>query len=464
MSNGYRKDSIFWALTLIAVGGLFLYTNFHDFRPWHIIAKYWPLLIIFWGLSKLYAYFKYRDDPNVPAGPFISGGEIVGLIFLLLIGTAISGVVRHSSRFSLGPTIHIGDDEDSINLGGLGGLFGNPFDFTEQVEAATKPKPVIELPDLTGDIKITGWDQPKIQVLVKKRIYAESEKEAKDQSEFIKATIADQDGQYRITINRQDALNKGYRFSADLEVNVPKDSHITATERRGNVVMSNLVGDQTADSARGDVEFSSVAGNVIVKMKRGDLKVNDVTGNVDVSGKGNDLTVTKVGGSASVNGEFYSVDLQAIKKQARFISSRTDLTAEKVEGSMRMESGNLTARNVNGLFSLRTKDRDVMLEEVAGPIRIDLNQGNVQYRSSVAPKSDIEVVTQNSPIELALPQNSSFSINGKTKSGYIQSDFKGPGLKITQDQPVNEITGTFGKGGPHFRLETTYGNVKLIQR
>jgi DUF4097 and DUF4098 domain-containing protein YvlB len=129
-----------------------------------------------------------------------------------------------------------------------------------------------------------------------------------------------------------------------------------------------------------------------------------------------------------------------------------------------MESGNLTARNVNGLFSLRTKDRDVMLEEVAGPIRIDLNRGNVQYRSSVAPKSDIEVVTQTSPIELALPQNSSFSINGKTRSGDIQSDFKGPGLKITQDQPVNEITGTFGKGGPHFRLETTYGNVKLIQR
>jgi LiaI-LiaF-like transmembrane region len=54
--NGYthRRGSIFWALTLIAVGSLFLYHNFDpSIRPWHLIAKFWPVLIIFWGLSKL---------------------------------------------------------------------------------------------------------------------------------------------------------------------------------------------------------------------------------------------------------------------------------------------------------------------------------------------------------------------------------------------------------------------------
>ena len=463
MASGYRKDSIFWALTLIAVGGLFLYTNFHaDVRAWHIIAKYWPVLIIFWGLSKLYAYFKYRNDPNAQAGSFISGGEVVALIFLLVIGTAISSTVRHADRLFWGPGIHItGVDDNNFSLGEL---FGNPYNFTEQEEAAAKPKPVIQIPDVRGDLKVTGWDQPNIQVSIKKRVYAENENNAKTASDFIKTTITDQGGQYLISTNRQDAINKGYRFDLEMQINVPRDSKITTNQQRGSVTLVGLVGDQSIDSNRGDVETDQISGNVLIKISRGDLKVNDVSGNVDVSGRGDDLSIVKVGGLASVNGEFYSVALQDIKKQAHFISSRTDLLAERVDGGIRMESGNLNVTNVNGLFNVKTKDKDISLENVAGPIRIENSRGNVQVRSSLPPKADIEVTNASASVELDLPQDTSFQIDGSTRSGDIQSDFKAPTLKITQDQPTNEITGSVGKGGPHFHLSTTYGDIKVLQR
>lgn len=461
MANGYRRDSIFWALTLIAIGGLFLYTNFHhDIRPWHVVAKYWPILIIFWGLSKLYAYFKFRHDPNVPPGPFITGGEIVGLVFLLIIGTAISSGVRHSDRFFRGPGIHIGDDDETISFEGL---FGNPFDYTEQVESAAKPKAVIEIPDVRGNIKVTGWDQPKIQVQVKKRVYAENENDAKTRSDLNKTVISEEGGKYKIVTNRQDAANKGYRLTVDLEINVPKDSQVTTNQQRGDVSLSGLVGDQSIDSARGDVEVAQVVGNVVIAMRRGDLKVNDVTGNVDISGRGNDVSVIKVGGNGSVKGEFFAVAFQDLKKQARFLSSRTELLADKVEGDIRMESGNLTVRNIKGPFTVKTRDKDIRLEEVAGPVRVDNSRGNVQYRASLPPKTDIEIRTQSSSIDLQLPRNASFQIDGKTKSGEIETDFKVPTLKVTQDQPTNEISGSVGKGGPHVRLETTYGNLKVAQ-
>ncbi len=52
MANGtsYRRGSVFGALLLIAVGGLFLYTNFTpEFSPWPLIALYWPVLLIALG-------------------------------------------------------------------------------------------------------------------------------------------------------------------------------------------------------------------------------------------------------------------------------------------------------------------------------------------------------------------------------------------------------------------------------
>ena len=49
----YRHGSIFWALTLIGVGAIFLWQNFNSaIHPWQLIAKFWPILIIFWGLSR----------------------------------------------------------------------------------------------------------------------------------------------------------------------------------------------------------------------------------------------------------------------------------------------------------------------------------------------------------------------------------------------------------------------------
>ncbi len=459
MANGYRKDSIFWALTLIAIGSLFLYTNFHhDVRAWQIIAKYWPVLIIFWGLSKLYGYIRYRRDPNAVQGPFFTAGEIVALIFLLIIGTSISTAVRHSNAL-WGPVITL--DDQNFNIGSF---FGNPYDFTDQVETAATPKPAIEIPDVRGDVKVTGWDQPKIQVVVKKRVYADNENDAKIASDFIKTSITPDGGKYRIVTNRQEAANKGYRIQTELQINVPKDSRITTNQMRGAVTLVGLVGDQSIDSAWGDVETDQISGNVVVRIQRGTLKANDVSGNLDVSGRGDDVSVSQVGGSASINGEFYSVALQNIKKQARFLSSRTDLLAEKVDGSIRLESGNLTVTNVNGPFNCKTRDKDISLDNVLGPIQIDNTRGDVRVRAGSPPKSDIGITNQSAAIELDLPSNASFQINGATKSGDIESDFKEPSLKITSDQPTNEITGTVGRGGPRFRLSTTYGDIKVRQR
>ena len=74
----HRRGSIFWALTLIAVGGLFLYHNFNPaIHPWQIIAKFWPVLIIFWGLSKLMDYVHARSHPETAAPPLFSGSEVV---------------------------------------------------------------------------------------------------------------------------------------------------------------------------------------------------------------------------------------------------------------------------------------------------------------------------------------------------------------------------------------------------
>ena len=92
-TNRYRRGSIFWALTLIAVGVLFLWQNFNPaLHPWHIIAKFWPVLIIFWGLSKLMDYINAHSSRNGSASALRrQRSSPVG--FILVLGTLVSKVV-----------------------------------------------------------------------------------------------------------------------------------------------------------------------------------------------------------------------------------------------------------------------------------------------------------------------------------------------------------------------------------
>src|SRR3990172_3851873 len=109
MSNGYRRGSVFGALILIGVGGLFLYANLHpEFSAWPILAKFWPVLIIFWGLGKLVDYLMLRGSPEGAAASRLTGGDIFGLILLLIVGSAVSQVTDMGGRISrdiFGPEI-----------------------------------------------------------------------------------------------------------------------------------------------------------------------------------------------------------------------------------------------------------------------------------------------------------------------------------------------------------------------
>src|SRR5712692_4470454 len=122
---GYRRGSIFWALTLIGVGAIFLYQNFNPaVHPWQIIAKFWPILIIFWGVSKLIDHLQARAHPDTVPPPLFSGSEVVLLLLILVLGTIVSRVVlRPWHQWASDVGIDMNDDE-------WGNIFANTYNYT----------------------------------------------------------------------------------------------------------------------------------------------------------------------------------------------------------------------------------------------------------------------------------------------------------------------------------------------
>jgi N-terminal domain of toast_rack, DUF2154/Cell wall-active antibiotics response 4TMS YvqF/Domain of unknown function (DUF5668) len=90
-----RTRSVVGPVILIAIGVLFLMTTARPgFDPWLILFRYWPVILIFVGLGKIWDYYWTRDHPD-PAGRIITG---VGIAWILLLILFIAAIWRGGDR------------------------------------------------------------------------------------------------------------------------------------------------------------------------------------------------------------------------------------------------------------------------------------------------------------------------------------------------------------------------------
>ena len=92
MTNGARqRSSIFTGLLLILLGILFLLQRFDpQLGIGHLLSRYWPVLLILWGLAKLIDHFTaQRTGEGRP--PILSGPEaaLMILVIAVLIGMSL---------------------------------------------------------------------------------------------------------------------------------------------------------------------------------------------------------------------------------------------------------------------------------------------------------------------------------------------------------------------------------------
>jgi hypothetical protein len=92
MANGsyHRRSPISGALFLIAVGVFFLIWRMRpDVDMWDILFRYWPLILIFIGLGKIFDALLDRRDPKYAGESWVSGVSVALLVLILLFGLAI---------------------------------------------------------------------------------------------------------------------------------------------------------------------------------------------------------------------------------------------------------------------------------------------------------------------------------------------------------------------------------------
>jgi hypothetical protein len=437
-----RRRSFTGPLLLLIVGALFLWHNLHPEAPlFDIVARYWPFLLIGWGVMRLVEVAIWSRQGS-RAG--FSGGEIVLVVLICIVGTGVWQAHEHGIRFT--PR-------------GLDWL-GEQYDYTVSAQgpAAGMNRIVFENP--RGSIKVIGADTQQVTVNGHKLIRAYAKRDADETDGKTPVEIVPQGDRLLIRTN-QDRAPDNQRMSDDLEVTVPKAMAVEARGRVGDMEVTDVTGNVELSGDRADVRLARIGGNARLDIGRSDLvRAVDVKGRIDLQGRGSDIELENIEGQVTINGAYMgTLDFKNLAKPLAFQGARnTELHVQAIPGRISMDLGEFTGKNLIGPVRIVARSRDIKLEQFTQSLELETERGDVELMPGKTPLPTIEARSGVGRIDLILPDKANFQLDATAERGEAVNDFGG-GI----EKDVQGRTATLKKSGdgPMIRLTANRGGISV---
>jgi hypothetical protein len=443
-----QQRSFAGPVVLIVLGLLFLMGTMGvlHWKPLLVsFGRFWPLLLIIWGVIKLLEYKQAERAGLRPRSIGVGGAFLV--IFLVVTGLIATQATRVNWDALRG---EIGIDDSDFDP------FGQSYSFNDELSEAFPAGGTLHVNNERGDVTVTVSSDDKIHVDVRKKIRADKQEDADKYNPQTKPDIVVSGKTVTVNANTERAGEHG--VVADLDISIPRKADVFIDSKRGNVEVSDREGNLQISASRGSISLDDIAGNASLSVSGSSVKADKISGDLSIDGRAKEVSISDVKGSARLNGEFMeSVRLSKIDKTVIFRSSRTDMEFSKLDGELDLNSDDLRATSLVGPVRLITRSKDIRLEDVIGDLRLQDSNGGVDV--SFRTLGSVQIDNRKGDIEIAIPAKSGFHIEARNRGGEIDTDF--PELKVETVRDDNSLNGSVGSGGPRIIINSEHGTISL---
>lgn len=444
MTTGQQRSSIFTGLLLILLGVLFLIQRLDpQLGIGHLVARYWPVLLIIWGVAKLIDY-QAADRTGQGRPAILSPAEAALLILLVLVLMGMSGL----------EWIHRHDPDADVEVN----LFSEKASDSEELPATPLPAGAhVTIANGFGNITAHAGDGNELRVGVNETASGTSEAAARDRLKKFDVVVEKKGAEYFVHPKNEDS-----NVSADLNVELPKDVSVTTASKHGDVSISGISGSVSAALKEGDVEIHAISSNVSVDVKNGNARISDISGKLRITGKGTEIDVSDIKGDATIDGEFFGpIQVRHVSGTTHFVSQKSDITLASLSGRLELDSGEIQIADVGGAAKINSREKDIQVENVAGRLDIQDTKGNIEVTYTNLPREDANISNDTGEVAITLPPRSSFTISATSRSGEVRNEFEDAGIQSSDDNGTGRLSGSVGSGRPKITIVTSYGTITL---
>ncbi len=268
------------------------------------------------------------------------------------------------------------------------------------VTKAASASPSVEIENLAGSVRVTGWDRKEIKVtgLLGDDI---------DGLDF-----SGSGDSFDIEVEIPSSYGRRHRdIDADLEIWLPAGSSVSVETVSASIRVSEV---------NGQLELETVSGEVTVDGSPTSADVETVSGNIEVSGSQTRIFAESVSGTIELSG----------------VAERVE--AATVSGSIEVGASNIESGHFEAV------------------------SGSVHFTGALSPGARLSAESHSGNVVLNLPADTSASFQIETFSGNINNGFGGGEAERTSRYaPGKRLDFTLGSGDAQVRIETFSGSVTL---
>src|SRR5208283_928389 len=221
-----RPRSIAGAIVLILLGILFLLGTM-GIANWHglgiLFGKFWPLLLILWGIIKLIEHEQCKRA-GVP-GRGIGVGGVFLIVFVIMAGLIATGVSR-------------------VDWGGI--------------------RDHLQIDD-RGTVTVNVSDDKKVRVAWRKKVHAENQQQADGYNKKTEVTLAAAGKGVALSANTHATGDKG--VSTDMDVYVPREMEVSIVSRHGDVTVNGMGNGVQINHQHGEVNINDLVGSAALTLE-----------------------------------------------------------------------------------------------------------------------------------------------------------------------------------------------------
>jgi len=281
-----------------------------------------------------------------------------------------------------------------------------------------------------GFIKVNSWDKPEVHLVMTKRAWGRSEKDAKKNLKTIEIRINQYDNRLEIKLIKP-KRRRNYAFwdlfdpdtwgehrrspTVDFELTVPREINLSLANDEGDVTVKSIVGDVEIAVDEGDIEISNIEFNELsLSVDEGDID------GIDLNNPDGRIIVEVDEGEVS----FDDVSVRRLRIEC--------------------DEGDISAKNLS-----------------CNSCNISTDEGDVELDISPEKNDRYKITTDEGTVTFYLPHDPDVKLDLETEDGSIRSDFD---VRITKRNDGRRCRDTLGDGNALIEAYTDEGTIYIKRR
>jgi Toastrack DUF4097 len=470
-------------VSLIAIGSLFLLQNFYSYSLFgmlraslRIFADYWPVLLVVWGGFKIYRYLAE------PTRARVSAFEVFLLFIVIGTGLSLRAVRRVIHEIGVENPL-----DELFSVAGVDVLRGPAHRFTEEktYDLAKDARLVFESPQ--SNVRISGWDEPRVSVVVTKLVHDPSEDEAARIAGEVELRFDDRDsvgssvsreaedsgslGPQRARLSLVSSGNP-QRVDVDVELRIPRATALTV-RNRGRVEISDLSGGVEIATTDENVEVWNVTGGIKAKTRHGSMRVDNASGSVDLQNHDGEIRVTNLTGDLHAETSHGAIQAEGISGRVSLGNAHGSIHVSGVGGAVEIKGthAEVSVETAKQNVSIASTHQPIFVRGVDGDLTIDAKSSVIQ---AIEIRGRVDVGNAGEPVTIARVRG---AVTVKSRESRVTTDDVAGPLTIetsNEDVRVGEFGSSLTVRSTHsaidaqtkalkgnVSLETSYGAVDL---